>query len=613
MCGITGWIDFKANLSDKGNIIKKMTDTIKKRGPDDYGYYHSKNVLFGHRRLVVVDPKGGGQPMTRSFGDKQYTIIYNGELYNTNEVRKLLSDQGFRFESYSDTEVLLTSYIYWGVDCLNYINGIFAFCIFDEYEKRVFLARDPLGVKPLFYSLAGSSLIFGSEIKALLAHPLVDPLVGERGLTELFSLGPARPLGSAIFENIKEIPPANYIVYTLNTLILKEYWSPKYEPFNENFNTAVEHTRSLLLDAVNRQLVADVPVCTFLSGGLDSSAISAIASKEFKKNNKILNTYSIDYEDNAKFFKSDIFQPTSDEYWAHKMSEFIDSAHHNIILDNDAVAAALYNSVLANDLPGMADVDSSLFLFSKEVRKNATVALSGECADEIFGGYPWYTNIEDVYAEAFPWSKSIETRTSLLAPELKFLKLRDYEEFAYKDTIKNVPHPDNETHYEHRMRDLYFLNIKWFMLTLLNRKDRMSMSNSLEVRVPFADYRIVQYAFNIPPAIKLYNGREKGLLREALRELLPDEIINRKKSPYPKTHNPQYAKAVQGMLKKIIDDKTSPLFQLVDKNILLELSQTGGSSISKPWYGQLMRGPQFIAYLVQMDIWLREYKVNIRI
>lgn len=337
MCGITGWINFRDNLSDKGNVIKKMTDTLKLRGPDDNGYFFSKHVLLGHRRLIVLDPRGGGQPMTRCFADKKYTIVYNGELYNTNEVRKTLSEEGFIFESYSDTEVLLFSYVYWGFECVKHINGIYAFAIWDESEKRVFLGRDPLGVKPLFYSYTNNSLIFGSEIKAILAHPYTKPIVNELGLTQIFALGPARPLGSGIFENIEEIPPANYLVFTENGLILKEYWNPKYEEFRESFDTCAEHTRSLLVDAVKRQLVSDVPVCTFLSGGLDSSAISAIASTEFQKHNAILNTYSIDYDDNEKYFKADEFQPTSDAFWAQKMSQSISSTHHNVILDNVAV------------------------------------------------------------------------------------------------------------------------------------------------------------------------------------------------------------------------------------------------------------------------------------
>lgn len=613
MCGITGWINFKDNLSDKDNIIKKMTDTLKKRGPDDFGYVISKHVLLGHRRLVVVDPSGGTQPMTRSFNNKKYTIVYNGELYNTEELREELTLSGFKFESYSDTEVLLNSYIHWGQECVKHINGIFAFGIWDEGEQRIFLARDPLGVKPLFYSITHNSLIFGSEIKALLAHPYIEPIVDETGLTELFSLGPARPLGSGIFKNIKEIPPANFLVYDINGYHLKEYWFPELKDFNENFDTIVEHTRSLLIDAIKRQLVADVPVCTFLSGGLDSSVISAIASSEFKNKGLVLNTYSIDYEENDVFFKADVFQPTSDKYWALKMSEFIGSNHHNIVLNNYNVAEALLDAVKANDLPGMADVDSSLFLFSREIKKNATVALSGECADEIFGGYPWYTREEDIYCNTFPWSKSIAAREELLSDNLKGLKLRDYIDASYKATINKVPHSDNETQYERKMRELYFLNIKWFMLTLLNRKDRMTMANSLEVRVPFADYRIVEYAFNIPPEIKLYNGREKGLLREALRGILPDDITHRKKSPYPKTHNPLYTKYVQAMMSKILEDKNSPLLDLVNVNVLTKLNETGGSSIEKPWYGQLMKGPQLIAYLVQIDMWLREYNVKIEL
>lgn len=380
MCGITGWIDFEKNLTSKSSIIRKMTDTLSRRGPDDSGYFMSKNVLLGHRRLAVVDPRGGAQPMTRTIGTQSYTIIYNGELYNTDEVRNELIENGFKFQSYSDTEVLLIAYIFWGSECLHHINGIFAFGIWDEHKQQVFLARDPLGVKPLFYYINDNSIIFGSEIKALLANPNIVPEIDELGLTQLFSVGPARPLGSAILKDIHDLPPANYLIFSKDNLVTKEYWKLTYSPSTEDFSTAVEHTQSLLVDAVKRQLVADVPVCTFLSGGLDSSAISAIAAESFRANGKKLHTYSIDYEDNDKYFKADFFQPTSDNYWALKMSETIESSHHPVVISNKDLASALFEAVLANDLPGMADVDSSLLLFSKEVRKNAVVALSGECA-----------------------------------------------------------------------------------------------------------------------------------------------------------------------------------------------------------------------------------------
>jgi asparagine synthase (glutamine-hydrolysing) len=613
MCGITGWLNLKADISKSDFIIEKMTKTLSKRGPDDENYYISKNVLLGHRRLVVVDPTGGAQPMSKTIGKNKYVIVYNGELYNTEDLRKILIENGYSFESYSDTEVLLTSYIHWGIDCLKYINGIYAFAVWDESKKDLFMARDPLGVKPLFYTIKGDSLIFGSEIKTILAHPFVRPIVDRQGLTEIFALGPARSLGSGVFKGIYEVPPAHYLIHNRDGVKLEEYWKLKCEPHYEDEKTTAEHVRTLLVDAIERQLVADVPVCTFLSGGLDSSAISAVAATNFKKQGRILDTYAIDYEDNDKYFKSNEFEPTSDKFWALEMSKYINSNHHVVINGSEDLAQALVDSVKASDLPGMADIDSSLFLFCKEIRKDATVALSGECADEIFGGYPWYTRPEDINANTFPWSKSVGARKQILSNDLKSLDLEGYLGEEYQKTINEVPYLDGESKHERRMRELFYLNIKWFMITLLNRKDRMSMSNSLEVRVPFADYRLVEYAFNIPSAIKFCNNREKGILREALKGILPDDIIYRKKSPYPKTHNPKYTKIVQQWMQNIMDDKSSPILGLIDREAIQTLIETGGSSFKAPWFGQLMRGPQLLAYLIQVNEWLKEYKVSIEL
>ena len=380
MCGIAGWVNLYDNIEKEDGILYKMTDTLKKRGPDDSNFYFSKHAILGHRRLVVVDPKGGAQPMTKKIGDSTYTIIYNGELYNTEEVRKILKENGFSFSSYSDTEVLLVAYIFWGAECVKYINGIYAFGVWNEKQQNLFLARDPLGIKPLFYIVKDNSIIFGSEIKTILAHPKVDPILDKQGLTELFGFGPARPLGSGIFKDIKELPPGFMLNYSVEGIKTKEYWKLSAKAHNEDLSTTAEHVRSLLVDSIERQLVADVPVCTFLSGGLDSSIISAVASSYFKKNNlNNLNTYSIDYADNKKFFKPTEFQPNTDADWIYKMVDYIGSDHHNIIIDTPELASTLREAVMANDLPGMADVDSSLFLFCKEVRKNSTVALSGEC------------------------------------------------------------------------------------------------------------------------------------------------------------------------------------------------------------------------------------------
>ncbi|WP_334293325.1 asparagine synthase (glutamine-hydrolyzing) [Anaerovirgula multivorans] len=613
VCGIVGWTNLKEDISTQRHIIESMTCQLSKRGPDDVAIFQKKDVLFGHRRLVVVDPEGGKQPMTRRIGDYAYTVIYNGELYNTEDLRKELIEKGHRFHSYSDTEVLLVSYIEWGIDCVKKFNGIFAFGIWDEKERSLFMARDPLGVKPLFYTKAGNHFMFASEIKALLAHPLVEPIVGEEGIAEIFGLGPARSPGNGVYKNIHEVPPAHWLLYKNEGYKLKQYWQLESKEHTDSFETTVEHVRHLLIDAIERQLVSDVPVCTFLSGGVDSSAISSVAANAFRRDGKgQLNTYSIDYVDNNLYFKANEFQPNSDSAYIEMMKNHIGSEHHNILLDIPQLFTALEDAVKANDLPGMADVDSSLYLFCKEVRKNATVALSGECADEIFGGYPWFTRAEDITADTFPWAKSTKERMGIISKGFRNISLEDYVAAKYEETIKEVPRLDGESQQQNRMRELFYLNMKWFMITLLNRKDRMSMANSLEVRVPFADYRLVEYLWNVPWEMKYHTQQEKGLLRKAIQGILPEKVLNRKKSPYPKTHHPLYTKMVQQKMKEILQDTTSPLLDVINISRVMEITETGGASFGRPWFGQLMTGPQLLAFLIQVNIWMKEYKVRIQ-
>ena len=613
MCGIVGWSNLKNNIRDYSDIMDEMIDTLKLRGPDSAGLKTYNHALMGHRRLIIVDPTGGMQPMTKIINNKEYTICYNGELYNTEEVRADLISKGYKFDSYSDTEVLLTSYIEYGQKCADYLNGIFAFGIWDEYNQELFLCRDQLGIKPLFYSYIDGNLIFASEIKALLKHPYIDSIVDRDGLIELISLGPARTLNGAIFKDIKEIPPAHYLLFNKRGINLNEYWKLETMEHEDDIDTTKKKVREMLVEIIENQLVSDVPVCTFLSGGLDSSVISSVAFDKFKKDGLgVLNTFSIDYKDNEKYFKKNLYEPNSDPEYVKRMVEFLGSNHHNIVLNNIDLARALDDATKAADLPGMADVDSSLYLFAKEVRKYATVALSGECADEVFGGYPWFTREYDSI-EIFPWANSIEYRKNILKPSLKDLPIEEYVKQTCRDSINKIDKLPKESHDDRIIRELTYLNIKYQMLTLINRKDRMTMSNSLEGRVPYADKRLVQYAFNFPKDIKLLHGREKGLLREAVRGIVPDEIIDRKKSPYPKTHNPEYTREVSNMLKKILEDKLSPIHQIIDYDFVSNIVDTGGKSFKEPWYGQLMTGPQVIAYLIQLNNWMKFYNVKLDI
>lgn len=611
MCGILGWINTTQDISMQILILKDMLTTLSHRGPDDTGIKVCPHALLGHKRLVVIDPEGGKQPMTKIIDGREYTLVYNGELYNTEDLRQELRQKGYTFQGYSDTEVLLTAYIEWGKDVVKHLNGIFAFGVWDEYNQMLFIARDHLGVKPLFYSIKNDNLLFASEIKALLKHPLIEPVINEEGLLEIFALGPMRSPHSAVFKDIKEIPPGHYLIYQNNQISLQRYWQLEAKEHSETLEETINHTRELLIDAIERQLVADVPLGCFLSGGLDSSAIATITSSYFKNHKKLtLNTYSIDYEDNEQYFKETLYQPNSDSIWVNVMSKFIQSKHTNVILNNLKLVEALDKAVLANDLPGMADIDSSLYLFCQQVSDTETVTLSGECADEVFGGYPWYLRKELFFSSTFPWAQSVSLRKALLNDQK--LPLETYIQDKYLDTLKRVPKLPTDNEYEQRMREMFVLNIEWFMVTLLNRKDRMSMAHSLEVRVPFADYRLVEYAFNIPSHIKLLNNREKGLLREALKGILPESIIERKKSPYPKTHHPLYTQAVIERMLNIVQDKHNPILELINPKIIYQIINNIETYNQQPWFGQLMTGPQILAYLIQINTWLKEYKVQIK-
>lgn len=613
MCGITGWVHYQKDLRQEKKVMSNMAECLSKRGPDDTNVWGEQHILFGHKRLVVVDPAGGRQPMTRKKTENTFTICYNGELYNTEDIRIELLKRGYTFAGHSDTEVLLTSYMEWGEECIHHLNGIFAFAVWDSDKEKLFIARDRLGVKPLFYSQQKASLLFGSELKAILAHPDQKAVLDREGLSEVFGLGPSRTPGIGVFKGIKELRPAHAMIFSKEGLKVWRYWNVKSKPHHDSFEETVDRVGFLVNDAVTRQLVSDVPVCTFLSGGLDSSAITAIAAKAFEKEGKgPLHTFSIDYEDNDKFFKANEFQPNSDGLWIQKMTDTFQTVHHSSIISQQQLVDYLTEAVEVRDLPGMADIDSSLLWFCKEIKNDFVVGLSGECADEIFGGYPWFHRPQDLSEDAFPWMRSTDARMSLLRSDWQSkLNLKEYVKMRYQETLKETPLLAFESETETKRRQLFYLNILWFMTTLLDRKDRMSMGASLEVRVPFADHRLVEYVWNIPWDMKMHGNREKGILRKALEGVLPEEVLYRKKSPYPKTHHPHYTKTVKTWLQSLTKNQDSALHVFFDKKALNDIIESEGNAFQVPWYGQLMTGPQLLAHLAQIHVWFETYRINI--
>ena len=572
-------------------------------------------LCYGHKRLIVIDPEGGKQPMSYKYEGKIYTMVYNGQIYNVKELKKDLVEAGFSFEGHSDTEVLLKSYILYKENVVNKLNGIFAFAIWDESERKLFLARDHFGVKPLYYTFFNNNFIFASEVKAILNFPGVTPTIDEQGICELFGIGPAHTNGLTAFKDIYELKPASYIIYSENGIKTKRYWNLKSNPHTDNFNDTCNRVQYLLEDSIKRQLVSDVPLCTFLSGGLDSSIITMYASEYCKENNlPALDTYSVDYIDNDKNFQKTDFQPNSDNYYINLMQEKLNTNHHTVMLDTPELALALEDAMIARDFPGMADVDSSLLLFCKHVKNDATVTLTGECADEIFGGYPWFFREDALKSNTFPWSIAIKERQELLNPYIgDKINLKEYIDYRYNESLKDVEILDIDSEETKEKRKISYLTLNWFMQTLLDRSDKMGMYNGFEIRVPFCDYRLAEYVWNIPWEIKALNGREKGLLRYIMKDKLPKEIVDRKKSPYPKTWNPTYLKAVKEMLGKIMEDKNAPINTLLNREYIMQILETDGKAFTRPWFGQLMTGPQLMAYLCQVNMWLERYEPRIEI
>lgn len=617
MCGISGIYRRAGGIKQKKeqyrNKLLAMNKAQKHRGPDEEGIFLGDSCGLAHVRLSILDLKMGKQPMYYNTGAEKYAIVYNGEIYNMYEIRKELVEHGVTFETTCDTEVILKGYAVWGSDIAKRLNGIFSFAIWEEEAKRLILCRDRLGVKPLFYIVHGEEVIFASEIKAILAYDKKIATVDRQGLCELLALGPAHTCGRTVYHGVTEVKPGTVCQLDERGMREETYWQLEGHEHEDNEEKTVEKTAFLIRDAVRMQLLADIPVCTFLSGGLDSSIVTSVASECMKQKGMSLATYSFDFEGNEEYFAANSFQPSQDTPYAKEMSEYLGTEHTVLTCSNEMLFLHLYDAMRARDYPCMADVESSLLYFCKEVSGQFKVTLTGECADEIFGGYPWFYRKDMFERHAFPWSYDMGARTALLKQELVTeLELENYSAKAYEDTIAKTPRLAGETGEEARRRELSYLNLSWFMATLLERMDRTSMYHGLEARVPFADHRIVEYLYNVPWHIKFMGNMEKGLLRHAARGLLPDSVLFRKKSPYPKTYHPGYERLLKDAFDKILKNEDEPVRQLLDAEKVKDYL-TMPMSYAKPWYGQLMAGPQMLAYYLQINMWMKEYQVKIQV
>ena len=607
MCGIAGWIDWSRDLAKENQTLKNMTDAIEHRGPDAEGNWLRGHAALGHRRLIVIDPDGGTQPMLYQDGEKTIALTYNGELYNYLELRNELIERNHQFTTNSDTEVLLHAYLEWDEECVHHFNGIFAFGIWDERKERLMLGRDHLGVKPLFYTVKDEQVLFGSEIKALLAHPDVQAEIDTEGLSEVFGLGPMKTPGKAIFKDIHEVRAGHYMTCTKDHVNTVQYWKLQSKEHTDDVDTTVRTIRGLLEDTVKRQLIADKPLVSMLSGGLDSSGLTAIAGKNFKEKNKILPTYSIDFVNNEESFKEDFLRRDLDEPWVKRVSEHVGTDHTSIVFDAEKLVENLLTPMRARDLPGVGEIETSLYLLFKEMKKDATVALSGESADEVFSGYPWFHQEEYLDADVFPWLLNIGGIAGVLKKDLRDkLNIQDYQKQRYQEALRELPQLDGESDVEAKQRRMSYMFITRFLPFMLDRKDRASMMTGFEVRVPFCDYRLVEYLWNIPFEMKNIDDIEKGILRRAFEGYLPDDVRNRRKSAYPSTKDDAYLEGVQKWMISILDNPASPILELIDVDAVRKIAE-GTSSLPDS------RAKGLLDYLIQVNGWLDEYDIKVAV
>ena len=607
MCGITGWVGYSRDLRQERRTIDAMTETMACRGPDASGVWTDQNAGLGHRRLAVIDLPGGAQPMSIATPNGDVAMVYSGEAYNFKELRNELEAAGHRFTTSSDTEVVLRGYLQWGDSLADRLNGMYAFAIWDARDRKLVMIRDRMGIKPFYFYRTSDGVLFGSEPKAILANPIAKRVVGIDGLRELFA--PVKTPKHAIWEGMAEVEPGTIVTVDERGIRERTYWRLESKQHTDDRDTTVAHVRELLDDIVRRQLVADVPECVLLSGGLDSSAITALSARELSEP---VRTFAVDFVDQAENFKPDELRQTMDTPYVHDVAKHVGSDHTDIILDHNQLSSLeLRRKVVgARDIPmGLGDMDASLYLLFKAIRQQSTVALSGESADEIFGGYRQFHDPKIQQLDEFPWIAAkmgpIDASDEIFTPALKsVIDLDGFMAQRYREGVAEVGRVDGEDDFTHRMRVMSYLHLTRFVRILLDRKDRMSMAVGLEVRVPFCDHRLVEYVYNTPWAMKTYDGREKSLLRGAARDVLPESVVKRVKSPYPSTSDPQYGAALQAQAKDLFGSGADLLFTIIDPAKLEYLIGVDPQKLESVERARLER-------VLDLAVWIDMYKPTV--
>lgn len=554
------------------------------------GIFDAPCITVGRMMLCAVGAYSRG---------KQLALAW-GRLRNRAELAAALDCEGDE----SDAALVLGAYRRWGEDYPLHVEGPVVCCVMDAEADALVLSRDRMGEKPVYYARQGDSLAFSDHPDALLKAAKVEPSMGPDNLRELFGLGPSRSPGLTYYRHMLALEPGCALVARGERQAVRRYWRIEDTPHEEDASETVRHTRALLEQCAGD--AAALKPAVMLSGGLDSTALTALLKDRVSP----LRSFSVDYQDNARDFRANAFRPEMDAPYVLEAVRAFGTQHRTAMLTQQELARGLDRAVSLRGFPGMADIDTSLMLFAEQIARFDGCVVSGECGDEVFGGYPWFR--QSGALRDFPWSGSLALRESLLAPELReALKLREYVADVFAAHRAKADPGAGYAPEERRLRTLQRLCFGFFMPNLQERAQRMCDGAGLEVLTPLCDERLVQYVYNVPWEMKFMGGQEKGLFREAVADLLPQKLLRRTKSPYPKTCSPEFSAIVRSMTLRLVDDADAPLFELIDRGALKRLAQSALDPVDTPWFGQLMAGPQLLGYLWQVNTWLRDRHVRI--
>lgn len=597
-----------------GGAIRRMSEALIQRGPDHQGVrLFSCGAFCRNERScdrIHPDIPCEPQPVVKTLNRNSYTLLYDGYISNLPQLRRYMEQDHIHTKGLSQEAILLCAFIRYGADFAKKLNGAFALAVYDGAKKRLYLFRDPLGLRPLYYTIQDGTLVFASEHKGIFAYPGIEPAIDRNGLNELLSLGPGHTPGCGVFKNICEVRPGHLLVYGPEQLYEERYHRFSVTEHTDSFEDAVFHVKELLEQSIRTLCRTKEVPAALLSGGPDSSLLAACLVREFP-DREPLKTFSFECKGSRSYFRPNSFQPALDAPYARQMAETLSTDHTTLVCGSAEQFEYLKTSVDAHDLPAMADIDSSLIYFCEKIAPQNRIVFSGECADALFCGYPWYHRKAPETADAFPWSPDVSPRKCLLKDDLiNILHMDEYINERYLAACREILPEESPAAPGAAHQKLLYLTMRFFMQTLVERTDRAAACSGMDIRMPFADLSLAEYLFAVPFERKAKNGEVKHLLREAARGLIPEEVRTRPKNPYPKTYDPGYEGMVASALLQTASDPEHPLLALVDQKKLLAFCQHP-KDYTAPWYGQLMAAPQLMAYYLQIAYWLTKYQVRI--